>query len=103
MFPIPASYGNCKIQRRADWDTKGEIDITHFGVFETYIYIFYLMLTFACYRMFNALEVSDFHQMLEKLGLSLVYKASKNARTYHETEFPIRIYSLIFDRKFCYK
>lgn len=38
--------------------------------------------------------------MLEKLGLNLVYKDSKNARTYHELEFPSRMYSLIFDRKF---
>ena len=91
------------MQRRADWDTKGEINITHFRGFEMYIYPFYLLLTFVCYRILNAAEASDFHQTLEKLGLNLVYKASKNARTYHETEFPIRMFSLVFDRKFCYE
>jgi len=94
---------SCKIQRRTDWDTKGEINITHFKGFEMYIYPFYLQLTFVCCRISNAVEASDFHQTLEKLGLNSVYKRSEDARTYHETEFPMRMHSLFFDRKFCCK
>lgn len=68
-----------------------------------YSYPFHLLLTSVCYRILNAVDTSDFHQILEKLGLNLVYKASKNVRTCHETEFPIRMYSLLFNGKFCYK
>lgn len=68
-----------------------------------YMYLFYLLVTFACYKILNAAEASDFLQMLEKLGVNVVYKAIRNARTYHKTEFPNRMYSLVFDRKVCYK
>lgn len=68
-----------------------------------HMYPFYLLLIFISYRIFNAVEASDFHHKLEKLRLNLVYKANKNPGTYHGTDFPTGRYSPRFVRKFCYK
>lgn len=43
-----------------------------------YMYLFHLLVTFACYRILNAVEGSDFLQMLEKLGVNVVYRAIRN-------------------------